>query len=570
MKSRNPSEELNAHMVGRLRTTEAAWQSLAPDASRQQEAAEALLDRLRGNADPSVASLILQLEHLVAQLQATTLRIDHHLPLAARSAQRVETLQAVVNRQNLLREYEDLLDVHPHILPARPMLGLLEDVWRKVMREGSNEPEAGTFTAWESRLLDRIEKTLLDTRRVTALLLAGCANPFLVTRLWKKARVAVNEPDPVLCHWIQGLISRLLLAGEGGAVNIESKAVTFMDAIQLPPRAFDLIWFGEDFWDSWSKAEESELLTALGQLSGRVEYLAVSLRAEALASCRTLLKDAGYAVEDEWQDGEAGTPVTLLAHNAAVSAGGIFYLEVSAVTHDSVVEYLTNRPPLPEESVALPTPTVALAVASPSPASDPGYSSIRTRLACAADRVIVSFHSPARVRQDELEAAGHLGWHLHSLRGICPQIPALRSGASTQNPLVVLEIEGLPIPLMNCDPAQLVWPEVFHDVLELLSALLKRGWHLNGLRPGWFVHTPQGLRLCSLNSLAREETEDALSALWWFFHDLASGGPRWREWPVPPPEGDLPVLIPAEIRQKITTLLEGETLSDALASLDTH
>ena len=296
----------------------------------------------------------------------------------------------------------------------------------------------------------------------------------------------------------------------------------------------------------------------------------IVLRAEALASCRTLLKDAGYAVEDDWQDGEAGTPVTLLAHHAAVSAGGLFYLEVSAVTHDSVVEYLTNRPPLPEESVALPTPTVALAVASPSPASDPGYSSIRTRLACAADRVIVSFHSPARVRQDELEAAGQLGWHLHSLRGICPQIPALRSGASTQNPLVVLEIEGLPIPLMNCDPAQLVWPEVFHDVLELLSALLKRGWHLNGLRPGWFVHTPQGLRLCSLNSLAREETEDALSALWWFFHDLASGGPRWREWPVPPPEGDLPVLIPAEIRQKITTLLEGETLSDALASLDTH
>lgn len=568
MTKRNPSEELNAHTAGRLHASQAAWQTLAPDARRQKEAAEALLQRMRENPDPAVAPLVQQLEHLVAQLQAASMRIDHHLPLAERSAQRVEALQAVVNRQNLLRDYEDLLDVHPEIMSAEPMLKLLEEVWRRVVL-GGDSSDAGPFTAWEAAMLGHLDRSLLAPRRTTALLLAGCANPFFATSLWRKARVAVCEPDKVICHWIQGLVSRHLLLGEGGAVSIEARAVDFMDAIRLDARAFDLIWFGLEFWDSWAKAPASELLTALGQLNGRVEFLGLSVMPDLRDEGRKVLEDSGYALEEEWRTEDPAAPVTLLVRNAASSAGGAFYLETQTAIFDPMIEALIADPKRRAPAPAVPPPKANLSVAASPSVRDPETLALRTRMACALDRVIVSFHSPTRDYQDELRAAAQLADCLRGLDGSCPQVPAvLNAPHSPPNP-VILQCGGPVILLSSLPPRTLDWERLWDEVLQLTAALCERGLFLNGLRPGWFVQTPAGLRLCGSEALSSEETEDAISAIWWFFHDLASAGPRWRAWPAPPPVGDLPGEIPAALREKLAALLECDTLADALQTFRT-
>jgi hypothetical protein len=118
--------------------------------------------------------------------------------------------------------------------------------------------------------------------------------------------------------------------------------------------------------------------------------------------------------------------------------------------------------------------------------------------------------------------------------------------------------------LSSLAPRALDWERLWNEILQLTGALFLRGYFLNGLRPGWFVQTPAGLKLCGAEALSAEETEDAISAIWWFFHDLASGARRWRAWPVPPPEADLPAEIPAALWEKLDVLLECETLADAL------
>jgi hypothetical protein len=467
-------------------------------------------------------------------------------------------LQAAVNRQNLLRESEDLLDVHPEIMPAQPMVELLEEVWCRIMNEEAGGTSAGPFTAWEAAMLERIEQRLLRPRRVTSLLMAGCANPFLVQRLWKGARIAVFEADATLCHWVQGLVSRWLLIGQRGAVSVESRAVTFLDAMQTAPRAFDLIWFGPDFWETWADASQSELLTAMGQLSGRVEYLAVSVQPDRLEACRRMTLDAGYAVEEEWREGSEALPVTLLVRNPAVSASGAFYIENASAVFDPVVEELSREGSLDRHRTAGSHP-----MASPS-AGDPGAAVPRVRIACAASQVIVSFHSPMRSDTEEQISKGRLIWSFHSLRGICPQLPPLTGGTVDRGNQVVLGMDSMPVLLSDLEPGEIAWERLLDEVMELAGAVFKRGYFLNSLRPGWFVWTREGLRLCVADAIAREETEDALSSIWWFFHDLAACGPRWRAWPVPPPGADLPAVIPAGVRGRISRLMECASFSEAL------
>jgi hypothetical protein len=295
-----------------------------------------------------------------------------------------------------------------------------------------------------------------------------------------------------------------------------------------------------------------------------VEFLALTVPPDLAPQGRNLLADAGYATEDEWRSDNPAEPVTLLVRNPVTSASGAFFLESQAVVCDPMIEALADEPARLRPRPVLPPPRASVSVTAAPSVRDPATLSLRTRLACCQDRVLVSFHSPVRNGEDELRAAQHLSQCLRDLEGIAPQIPRVETLPTAGPNPVVLACGGPAVLLSGLPPAGLDWGTVWNEVWHLIASLRDRAWFLRGLRPGWFVRTPDGLRLCGLEDVTREETEDTLSALWWFFHDLPAPGRRWRSGPVPPPRTvDRPDL-PPDLCRKLDVVRECETLDDAL------